>query len=344
MEFEGEYLNDRILFGTKYDKNNWKKFNLNYINFKGKEYDDNGKLVFEGEYLNGQKNGKGKEYWNNAKLKFEGEYLNDKRNGYVKEYDYTGQFKFESIYINGKRNGEGFLYSNNNVIFSGKFINNNIWEGKRFDEYNNILYELKDGIGLIKEYDESGNLEFEGQYSHGQKIGKGKEYNNYGDIKFEGEFLYGKKHGKEKEYYSDGKLKFEGIYLYDAKIKGKFYVNEKLEYEGDYLYNKKWNGNGYDQNGNIIYKLINGNGKIKEYNEYGELEFEGEYLNGKRNGKGKEYHINGKLKFEGEYLDGKKNGTEKEYDYDGKLIFIKEYSNNEIIKGFEVNYKNNFNN
>ena len=117
-----------------------------------------------------------------------------------------------------------------------------------------------------------------------------------------------------------------------------------MEYEGDYLYNKKWNGNGYDQNGNIIYKLINGNGKIKEYNEYGELEFEGEYLNGKRNGKGKEYHINGKLKFEGEYLDGKKNGTEKEYDYDGKLIFIKEYSNNEIIKGFEVNYKNNFNN
>ena len=84
LEFEGEYLNDRILFGKKYDKNNWKKFNLNYINFKGKEYDDNGKLVFEGEYLNGQKNGKGKEYWNNSKLKFEGEYLNDKRNGYVK--------------------------------------------------------------------------------------------------------------------------------------------------------------------------------------------------------------------------------------------------------------------
>ena len=30
-------------------------------NGKGKEYDDNGKLIFEGEYLYGQKNGKGKE-------------------------------------------------------------------------------------------------------------------------------------------------------------------------------------------------------------------------------------------------------------------------------------------
>ena len=28
---------------------------------------------------------------------------------------------------------------------------------------------------------------------------------------------------------------------------------------------KKWNGKGYDENLNIIYELINGNGKIKEY-------------------------------------------------------------------------------
>ena len=39
-----------------------------------KEY--NGKLMFEGEYLNGKRNGKGKEYDFNGKLKFEGEFLN----------------------------------------------------------------------------------------------------------------------------------------------------------------------------------------------------------------------------------------------------------------------------
>ena len=45
----------------------------------------------------------------------------------------------------------------------------------------------------------------------------------------------------------------------------------------------------------------------------GELEFEGEYLNGQRNGKGKEYY-NNKLIFEGEYL----------YDYKikGKLYIL----------------------
>ena len=33
-----------------------------------------------------------------------------------------------------------------------------------------------------------------------------------------------------------------------------------------------------------------------------------DYLNEKRNGKGKEYNNDGKLEFEGEYLNGKRNG------------------------------------
>ena len=53
--------------------------------------------------------------------------------------------------------------------------------------------------------------------------------------------------------------------------------------------------------------MINGNGKVKEYEKYGKLYFEGEYLNGKRNGKGKEYDYNGNLEFEGEYLNGERN-------------------------------------
>ena len=31
------------------------------------------KLIFEGEYINGERNGKGKEYDNNGELKFKGE-------------------------------------------------------------------------------------------------------------------------------------------------------------------------------------------------------------------------------------------------------------------------------
>ena len=116
--------------------------------------------------------------------------------------------------------------------------------------------------------------------------------------------------------------------MYDFKIKGKNYINGVLEYDGEYRLDRKWNGKGYDKNGNIIYELINGNGKVKEY-YYGDiLRFEGEYLNGKKNGKGKEYSEDGELIFEGDYLNGKRNnGIGKEYDDDSELIFEGEYLN-----------------
>ena len=53
------------------------------------------------------------------------------------------------------------------------------------------------------------------------------------------------------------------------------------------MYSKKLEGKGYDENGNIIYELKNGNGKIREYYSDGELEFEGEFLDGKKMEKGK---------------------------------------------------------
>ena len=129
--------------------------------------------------------------------------------------------------------------------------------------------------------------------------------------------MHGKRHGKGKEFNDKGKVIFEGEYLYNWRRRGKEYIKNKLEYEGEYLFNKKWTGNGYDENGNIIYKLNNGNGNIKEYDtDKGILIFEGEYLKGKRNGKGKEYYGFGGLKYEGEYLDGKRHGKGKEYDYE----------------------------
>ena len=126
---------------------------------KGKEYDgqtDN--LIYEGEYLNGKRNGKGKEYDEN-KLIFEGEYLNGKRNGKGKEYYNDGELKFEGEYLNGERNGKGKEYDyNGELIFEGDYLNGERWNGKGKEYYNN------------------GELAFEGQYLNGERHSKGKEY------------------------------------------------------------------------------------------------------------------------------------------------------------------------
>ena len=68
---------------------NYMYFSQSYIIYeqkgRGKEYDGyNDILLFEGEYLNGKRNGKGKEYYEDGNLNFEGEYLN----GEGKEYNF----------------------------------------------------------------------------------------------------------------------------------------------------------------------------------------------------------------------------------------------------------------
>ena len=150
------------------------------------------------------------------------------------------------------------IYSIKKLKFEGDYIYGIKYNGKGYDQYGNIIYELKNGRGYIKELD------------------------YYGDLICEGEYINGKRNGKGKEYY-DKTLIFDGIYLYNYKKKGKEYLNGKLEFEGEYLNNKKWNGKGYDKNGNIIYELNNGKGTNREYNEYYDnLIFEGEYRNGKK--------------------------------------------------------------
>ena len=74
-------------------------------------------------------------------------------------------------------------------------------------------------------------------------------------------------------------MQLEGEFLNDKiwNCKGKFLYNGNVEFEGEYLKGKKWNGKGYDKNGNVIYEIKDGAGKIKEYRLY--MKFEGEYLN-----------------------------------------------------------------
>ena len=78
-------------------------------NGKGKEY-ENSKVRFEGEYLNGKKHGKGKEYDSSGKIIFVGEYKNGNRwNGKAfgsdnisKDFKKNKERKLECKLIDGK--------------------------------------------------------------------------------------------------------------------------------------------------------------------------------------------------------------------------------------------------
>ena len=203
-------------------------------NGKGKEY-ENSKLIFEGEYLNGKKHGKGKEYDSSGKIIFVGEYKNGKRwsgkvfgkdnlftqlqehkerklecklidgKGIIKKYDYYEVLIFEGEYINGELNGKCKEYCgdkrDNTLLFEGEYLNGKKWNGKGYDMKGNLVYELSNGKGHIKEYQSSDNyLKYEYDFLNGEKNGKGKVYHYKGKIIFDGEYRDNKKSGHGKEY------------------------------------------------------------------------------------------------------------------------------------------------
>ena len=236
-------------------------------------------MIFEGEYLNRQKNGKGKEYNSEGILIFEGEYLNGQKNGKGKEYDKKGIVIFEGEYKNNhKLKGCSFIAKR--LEFEGEYFCDKKWTGNGYDERGNITYTLNQGSGTVKEYNNDGKKIFEGKYSNGIRNGNGKEY-NYNRLIFEGEYLNGKRNGRGKEYDYD-----------------------KLIFEGEYLSDKRWNGKGYNEKGNEVYEIKQGSGTERRYNSDNQLIYQCQYLNGEKNGMEVEYYYNS-IRIERNYLKGK---------------------------------------
>ena len=216
------------------------------------------KLKYEGEFLNGKKNGKGVEYERFPGIKYVGEFLNGKKNGKIKEYDFhnyyhsvydkgTSKLIFEGEYLNNYKIRGKEYYKNGKLFFEGEYLFTKKWNGKIYDYNGNILFELKNGNGIIED----------------------SKYNNKITI-FIGENLDDKiiwiENVKVKEYDYNGRLLFEGEYLLGGKWKGKIkkYYKDELIFEGEYLDGEIWNGKG------------------KEVDSRGNIIFEGEYINGEK--------------------------------------------------------------
>ena len=146
----------------------------------GKEYNEEGNVIFDGEYKENQKwKGYEKVYdEDTGNLILFCEYKDGKKEGKIEEYDkITGKLLFKGNYLNGKRNGEGEEYK---LIFKEKDNNNNYYHLSNDNNFKIITI-------------------FSGEYLNGERI-KGKEYNYDEKLIYEGEYLNGKKNGKGKTY------------------------------------------------------------------------------------------------------------------------------------------------
>ena len=294
ITFEGIYLNGKKWEGKGYDSLNNIIYELNGGKGFVKEYIRENNLISECEYKNGLKNGKGKEYIyddnGGTVLLYEGKYLNGLKNGKGKEY-INDKIQFEGEFYNNHRL-KGKYYMDGKLEYEGVFLFGKKWDGKGYDEKGNIIYELHNGTGKVKEFDTETNIIFEGEYLNGLYNGKGKEYDMKGKLLFEGEYKNGKRNGKGKEYGFSSEI-----------MNSEEYISQNVK----------------------ICKTINDN-------DEGKLIFEGEYKNGKRNGKGKEYSYSSGIISEAKYEKGKGwIITTGEFNDNGKLFFEGEYIDGERV-------------
>ena len=308
-----------------------------------REYDEQNRLKarwYEDE--NGLKQGEYNKYFRGTgKLMEEGQYVDGKKEGEWKLYSSNGLLAIEN-YKNDKREGEWKEYNplNNELISSTTYLNNNVVhqleykEGKLFREINmklnnegineyNGKYYLNDGI-TIKDgfYSKDG---FSGTikqlYSNGQhkkifyvkadlEYGEYKEYYENGQLSKILNYNGGVKDGEYTSYYENGQPKEIGEYS----------EGKKIGVWTDYFKNGVLNTLKYYEDGNIFY--------LKEY-------FDNELI------LTKEYYENRILikNYKNEQMDSyeehfkDKNRTKKYYNSEGKLKMI--ISDKEMIGYYE---------
>ncbi|MFJ7661910.1 AAA family ATPase [Lysinibacillus sp. NPDC097162] len=270
QEKELFYPDGKIMYSGGVKKND---FGHDIYDGKGTIFDQEGELLFEGEFVNHMKQGNGIMY-----LK--------------------GQIIYQGEFIQNKKQGHGILYKDGKIYYDGHFRND------LMDGYG-VLYYEEDVIAPFKDlreqYPHLNRPQFEGDFVHGMKKGKGIQYYPSGFLQYEGDFMWNHMQGAGKLYYVPETptsielqsgvtaLHYEGYFFEDMKHgKGKVFSRQgELEAEGQFKEDvMTGKGTLYYANGQASYigDLVNGekHGRGDYYNEEGKIIYSGEFIHGER--------------------------------------------------------------
>ena len=320
-----------------------KKETINYANFIGPIIDALRKEVkiekkqlfnwsYEGEMVNGKKEGNGRLVFKNGNF-------------------YVGQFK------NNKYNGKGIFYYRPNAIkYMGDFVDN-YYEGNGIIFYENgEFYEgqfkkgLKQGRGC--EYYKDKNIKYKGEFFKNIYNGSGK-YIYQNGYYYEGNWMNGRKHGKGTYYKYNNKPIYIGDYINNIEEGNGIYYYDNGDYYKGQFKNGQKNGKGivYSKNDNIKLEgyFLNNiiEGECKLYCGDGSL-YIGQIQNGEKNGKGiifsKKSTINKIIIFEDDENQKSSDLKSQNNEYITNTItdIKKKYTN--LLDEYEIIYYGEFKN
>jgi hypothetical protein len=159
-------------------------FSVNLPHGNAKFYNENGLLIYEGEFTQGYKNGSGTLYFQNGE-RLVGEFEDDTiLSGTF--YDTAG----EVINVESVKEGLGRFYFDNGDLYIGNVMNGNVH-----------------GQGTY--YEHSGRT-YTGDHSDGVREGEGSYYRADGSLFYQGDFKDDIYHGRGTIYTTDEEVMVEG--------------------------------------------------------------------------------------------------------------------------------------
>lgn len=256
-------------------------------------YDADGKLLYEGELLDGVYNGPGKLFAPDGSLQAEGQFANGSlAQGSV--YDGDGALLYSGALADGMYSGQGTSYYPNGAVkYQGEF---------------------KAGVpsGQGRLFGEDGALLYEGAFANGVYQGEGVEYGEGGAIVYQGSFLAGKYNGTGKLLTPEGFVRYEGGFV-NGMPSGQGVMYDE---EGN-----KW----YE--GSFVSGEFSGQGTL--YSADGLPQYAGGFLAGKYHGQGELYGPLGTVEYKGNFVNGALSGAGIWLRPDGSVVFQGVFSENE---------------
>jgi hypothetical protein len=231
-----------------------------------------GEDIYEGEMINGERNGYGKYVWGDDGMTYEGHWTNGKMDGEGKVTWNDGS-TYEGDFVRGVRTGHGKYIGSDGEKYEGE------WRDNKREGYGKAVYK-------------NGNS-YEGYFSNGLRNGDGTYY--WSDGYYKGQWKNNMRDGSGFMKYGDN-LTYEGDWAKDVREGyGVLIWPNGARYEGEYR------NNGRTGKGTMI--IGKGDDYIK--NCPGCVKYSGEWLSGSKNGYGICYDANGKILYEGIFKDDK---------------------------------------
>lgn len=302
----------------------------------------------------GMRQGPWKEFHPNGKVKWEGSFVDDRQQGIFKEYDPQGNLKEMVKYDQGQVDTKAqetltvdikrTFHPNGKVASIGSYSRSGKKEGlfKEFAPDGSIskarIYMgdqlvsegLVNDVGALEgpwtEYYATGEKRAEGAYKEGKRDGDWVFYHRSGQVEQRGRYANGKANGPWKWYFENGGVHREEVYRRGREDGPSVEYDEegRVITQGEYIDGRregKWIYEVGDHREEGAYKDGVKDGPwVFTYLDTDKKYFTGSFISGEPDGKHRWYWPNGQVKLEGRFSMGLQQGDFVYFDDQGNIL------------------------